>query len=193
MKLILASGSKDRQALFNLTGWKYTVVKSIKEEESNSTNPREYVMDLSRDKAESVSKQISEKAVIIAADTIMYMGDKFFEKPSSLDEAYENMKLMSGNKVSALTGVTIKDMYQNKVITFVDTAEIYLNKITNDEIKWYIKNESNILNCSGFSIDGKASLFINKIVGDYNTIVGISISKVYLKLKELGYSLSDFE
>lgn len=193
MKLILASGSKDRQALFNLVGWNYEVIKSNKEEESNSKEPQEYVMDLSSDKADNVSSQIDYKAVIVACDTIMYMDDKFFEKPSSLKEAYNNMKLMSGKTIYCVTGITIKDMYQDKVIKFSDTAEIYMNEISDDEIKWYIEKESNILNCAGFAVDGKAGLFIDKIVGDYNTIIGVSISKVYNKLKELGYKLSDFE
>ena len=65
MRLILASNSKQRKDIFEMIGWKYEVISSTVEEKSDSKNPEEYVKDLSKDKAESVSKQIDGKAIII--------------------------------------------------------------------------------------------------------------------------------
>ena len=81
MRLILASSSKNRQNILKNIGWKYEVVKSTVEEHSDATDPREYVMDLSRDKANSVASQIDGPALIISADSIVYMDGKIFEKP----------------------------------------------------------------------------------------------------------------
>ena len=193
MNLILASSSKPRQDIFKNIGWKYEVVKSLVEEKSESTNPSEYVKDLSRDKANSVAGQINKKAIIVSADTVIYMDGKIYEKPKSKEEAYQNMKEMSGKCTFAITGVTIKDLYQDKEICFSDTAEVYIKKISDDDIKWYVENEENLLNRSGYAMLGKASLFLDKVNGDYNTLFGISPSKLYDKFKELGYKLSDFE
>lgn len=193
MKLILASSSKPRQDIFNNLGLKYEVVKSLVEEKSNATEPSEYVKDLSRDKANSVASQINEEAIIIAADSVIYMDGKIYEKPKSKEEAYQNLKEMSGKVTYAVTGVTIKDLYKNQEITFSDTAEVYINEIADGDIKWYVENEEHILNRCGYAMLGKASLFLNKVNGDYNTLFGISPSKVYDKLKELGYKISDFE
>ena len=193
MNLILASSSKPRQDIFKNIGWKYEVVKSLVEEKSESTNPSEYVKDLSRDKANSVAGQINKKAIIVSADTVIYMDGKIYEKPKSKEEAYQNMKEMSGKCTFAITGVTIKDLYQDKEICFSDIAEVYIKKISDDDIKWYVENEENILNRSGYAMLGKASLFLEKVNGDYNTLFGISPSKLYDKFKELGYKLSDFE
>ena len=55
MRLILASSSKNRKKIFDNIGWKYEIIKSTKEEYSEATDPREYVMDLSRDKANNVA------------------------------------------------------------------------------------------------------------------------------------------
>ena len=96
LKLILASGSKQRQDIFKNIGLKYEVIKSVVEEKSDSTEPSEYVKDLSKDKAKSVASQINEKAIIIAADSIIYMNGKIYEKPKSKEEAYQNLKEMSG-------------------------------------------------------------------------------------------------
>ena len=193
MRLILASGSKQRKDIFDLIGLKYEIVKSTVEEKSNKTMPEEYVMELSKNKANSVSNQIQDKAIIIAADTVIYMNGKIYEKPKSKEEAYKSMKEMSGNLTYAVTGVTIKDLYKDKEISYYDTVEVYLKKITDEEIKWYIENEKNLSNICGYAILGKASIFLDKVVGDYNTLFGISPSILLDKLKELGYSITDFE
>lgn len=193
MKLILASSSKPRQDILKNVGWKYEVIKSLVEEQSDATNPSEYVKDLSRNKANSVASQINEKALIVAADSVIYMNGKIYEKPKNKEEAYQNMKEMSGKVTYAVTGVTIKDLYQDKEICFSDTAEVYIKEISDEEIKWYVENEENILNRCGYAILGKASVFLDKVNGDYNTLFGISPSKLYEKFKELGYKISDFE
>lgn len=193
MKLILASSSKQRREILNNLGLKYEVVKSLVEESSSNTDPCEYVKDLSRDKANSVAGQVKEKAVIIAADSIIYMDGKIYEKPKNKEEAFENMKKMSGKLTYAITGVTIKDLYQDKEICFSDTTKVSLKEMSDEEIRWYVENEKDLLNRGGYAIQGKASIFLDKVIGDYNTLFGISPSKVYDALKKLGYNISDFE
>ena len=193
MKLILASSSKQRREILNNLGLKYEIVKSLVEESSSNTDPCEYVKDLSRDKANSVAGQVKEKAVIIAADSIIYMDGKIYEKPKNKEEAFKNMKKMSGKLTYAITGVTIKDLYQDKEICFSDTTKVYLKEMSDEEIRWYVENEKDLLNRGGYAIQGKASIFLDKVIGDYNTLFGISPSKVYDALKKLGYNISDFE
>ena len=193
MKLILASNSKFRKTIFDIIGWKYEILTSKVEEKSDSTDPHQYVIDLSKDKANSVSSQLNEKAIIIAADTVICMDDKIFEKPKSKQEALNNMKYMSGKSNFALTGVTIKDLYQNKELSFVDSTEVYFRNIDDNDISWYVQNESDILDKAGYGIGGKASLFVDKIVGDFYNVLGLPIGKLYSKINELGYSISDFE
>ena len=193
MKLILASNSKTRKDIFDMVGWKYEVITSSVVESSNSIDPKQYVIDLSKDKANSVASQITDKALIISADSIIYMDNKKFEKPKSKEEGFENIKKMSGRVNYAVTGVTIKDLYQNKEISFTDITEVYFKNVSEKDIAWYVENEKYLLNRAGNSIAGKASIFVDKIEGDYYNILGMPISKLYSKLNELGYSISDFE
>lgn len=193
MRLILASTSKNRQNIIKNIGWKYEVITSNVEEYSEATDPSEYVKDLSRDKANSVASQIDGKAIIISADSVAYMDGKIFEKPKSKEEAFQNIKLMSGKVVYLNTGITIKDLYQDKEFTFSDVVEVHLREVDEEDIRWYVENEKNVLNGCGFAFPGKAEIFLDKIVGDYNTLFGISGSAIYYKLKELGYSMADFE
>ena len=129
MKLILASGSKQRKDIFDMIGLKYEVIKSLEEEKSTQKDPNLYVKELSKKKADSVEKQIKEKAIIIAADTIIYMNNKIHEKPKNKEEAFNNMREMSGKVTYAITGVTIKDLYQNKEISFQIRQKYGLEKL----------------------------------------------------------------
>ena len=193
MKLVLASGSIRRQEVLRKVGLKYEVVKSNVEEHSDATEPSQYVMDLSKDKANSAISQLKEKAIVIAVDTVLYMDGKIFEKPKSKEQAAQNLRAMSGNMVNVVTGMTIKDLYQDKEAIFSHNSEIYLKTLSEDDIKWYVENEKEVLNCAGICIEGKGAMFIDKIVGDFGTTYGISISMIHTKLKELGYKMSDFE
>ena len=191
MRIILASASKQRQDIFNMIGLKYDVITSDVPEESNKIKPDKYVEELSLNKAKSVKKQIKDKAIIISADTIIYSNNKIYEKPKSKEEAYSNLKELSDNKCTAYTGITLIDLYKEKVICSSSKVNVYFNEIKDEEAEWYVNNEEKIFKCCGFVPLGKAALFINRIEGDYNTLLGISPSIVYNKLKELGYSVND--
>lgn len=193
MKVVLASGSKQRRDILDLIGIKYDVIKSEMKEESNEKLPDKYVMELSLNKASSVLSKLKEKAIVIACDTIIYM-DKKYEKPKTKKEAYNNIIKMRGKVTKAYTGVTIIDMYNNKKISYCDTAELKLrNDILDEEIKWYVDNEKNILDRCGYTILGKGIIFVESVKGDYNTIFGLSASSLIKHLKLLGYSIKDFE
>lgn len=192
MKLILASNSKTRKEVLNKVGLKYSVIPSNIEEHSDKTDPKEYVMDLSKQKADAVSKEIKE-GVILSADSIIYIDNKKLEKPKTKEQAKEMLKNLSGKINYAVTGVTIIDLYKNKSITLNEVTKVSFDNLTDEEIEWYIDNEQYIFERCGYSIAGKSAIYIPKINGDYYNILGMPISRVYKELNKLGYQLSDFE
>ena len=176
-----------------MIGLKYEVVTSNVDEMSNEKDPEKYVEELSLNKAKSVKDQVNEKAIIISADTIIYYNNKKYEKPKTKEEAFNNIKELSGTKNTAYTGITIMDLYKNKTITFSTSVDVHFKQISDSEIEWYVNNEPKIFKCCGYVPLGKAALFIDKIEGDYNTLLGISPCAIFEKLQELGYSITDFE
>lgn len=191
MKLILASNSRTRKDILNSIGLIYEVKPSNIEEYSIETDPQKYVMDLSRQKAKSVALDTKE-GIILSADSIIYIDDKKLEKPKNKKEAKKMLREFSGKVNYAITGVTIIDLYQNKEITFNEVTEVKFDDLSNDEINWYVEKEQYIFERSGYSIMGKASLYISKIKGDYYNILGMPINRVYKELGKLGYKLTDF-
>ena len=191
MKLILASNSRTRKEILDKVGMIYDVIPSNIKEYSDKTDPKEYVMDLSRQKAEAIAKDLKE-GVILSADSIIYIDDKKLEKPKTKEQAKIMLQNLSGRVNYAVTGVTIIDLYQNKKITLNDVTEVYFDELTEEEIDWYIENEQYIFERCGYSIAGKSAIYIPKINGDYYNILGMPINRVYKELNRLGYKLSDF-
>lgn len=192
MKLILASNSRTRKEILDKVGLKYEVCPSNIEEHSIETDPKEYVMDLSRQKGLAIASNVSE-GVILSADSIIYIDDKKLEKPKTKESAKEMLKLLSGRVNYAVTGVTIVDKYQDKTVTFNEITEVYFDEMSDEEMDWYVENEQFIFERCGYSIAGKSAIYIPKINGDYYNILGMPISRVYKELHKLGYNLSDFE
>lgn len=192
MKLILASNSRTRKEVLDKVGLVYDVIPSNIEEHSDKTDPKEYVMDLSRQKAEAIEKDLKE-GVILSADSIIYIDEKKLEKPKTKEQAKIMLQSLSGRVNYAVTGVTIIDLYQNKKVTFNEVTEVYFDELSDEEIDWYIENEQYIFERCGYSIAGKSAIYIPKINGDYYNILGMPISRVYKELNKLGYRLSDFD
>ena len=190
-KLILASGSKWRKQLLEMSGFVCEAIPSDCDENIEYTNPEEYVLELSKEKAEDVAKRCKE-GIILAADTIGHMNNKRFEKPKNREEAFDFMRELSGKGNDFITGVTIIDLYQNKTVSFTDNVKVKLQELSDDEINWYIDNQPNIYDCAGYVADECAALFITELIGDYKSMVGLPINKIYNELKKLGYSMRDF-
>ena len=191
MKLILASNSRTRKEVLDKVGLIYDVIQSNIEEHSDKTDPKEYFMDLSRQKAEAIAKNLKE-GVILSADSIIYIDDKKLEKPKTKEQAKIMLQSLSGRVNYAVTGVTIIDLYQNKKVTLNEVTEVYFDELSDEKIDWYIENEQYIFERCGYSIAGKSAIYIPKINGDYYNILGMPISRVYKELNKLGYKLTDF-
>ena len=192
MKLILASNSRTRKEVLDKVGVIYEVVPSNIDEKSDKSDPLEYVIDLSLQKAFAVSKKV-DYGVILSCDSIICIDDEKLEKPKSKEEAKKMLLNLSGRTNYAITGVTIIDKYHNKTITFNETTEVYFDNLTDAEINWYINHEEYILERCGYSIAGKSAIYIPKINGDYYNILGMPISRVYKELQKMGYNLLDFD
>ena len=194
MKIILASNSKTRKKILDSLNIKYDVIVSDKEEVADNSDPRKYVEELSKVKAKSVSEKIDRSdVIIIAADSIIYKDGKIYQKPKSIEEAMENLREFSNCKNQGITGVTIIDMSNRRNVTFSYVTDVYFKRICEEDIKWYVKHEKDLLKKAGYSLEGIISLFVEKIEGDFYNVLGLPLGMLYTKLNELGYSLDDFE
>lgn len=194
MDIILASSSITRRKIMDSINLKYSVVVSDEEEHSNKENPTEYVEELSRIKALNVSKKVTNSdSLIIAADSIIYKDGKKYEKPKTIEEAKNNLMELSGSKNQGITGVTIIDKKNNKIVTFSCVTDVYFKEILREDIDWYIQNEKDLLKKAGYSLEGTMSLFLDRIDGDYYNVLGLPLGMLYTNINKLGYKLKDLK
>ncbi len=194
MRIVLASSSITRREIMDKLKIKYDIVTSDVEEKSSKDDPREYVKELSKNKAESVAKKVSNKnSIIVAADSIIYKDGKKYEKPRSIDEVKKNLKELSGTKNQGITGVTIIDKSNGKTKTFACVTDVYFREISDDDIEWYVSHEENLLKKAGYSLEGIMSLFLERLDGDYYNVLGLPLGELYKGINELGYSLKDLD
>ncbi len=186
MKLILASTSKFKSQILNTTFLKHETAETNYEENSNETDIYKYVQELALGKAKSVNKE----GVILGLDTVCLINGKIVEKPSSIEEAKQNIRNSSNNTISVVTGIALID--GDKVI--IDYAEtiISFNEISEEDINFYIEHEKDAMYASGFIVETVLSNFIKEIKGSYYNILGVPTEKIYQNLQKLAYNLKDF-
>lgn len=179
--------------MLNMLDLDFEIVPSDKEESSDKTNPEEYVLELSKIKAEDVAEKVESDAIILAVDTIAYMDCEKFEKPRNKEEAIQMLKRLSGKTNIAVSGMTIKDLYQNKEVHVIESTKVHFKELTDEDIDWYVENQVGLLGIAGYALGGLCSLFVDRIEGDYYNVLGLPLSRLHDAIKELGYDISDFQ
>lgn len=176
MDIILASASPRRKALMDVLGIEYKVIKSDCDEiiDKNQTVPQ-IVMSLSLQKATDVLSKINYDAIIIGADTVVSYNGFILGKPKSKDDASNMLKTLSGKTHSVYTGYTILRTSDKKTVTDFEESLVTFKKLTDDEIFEYTKTNEPYDKAGSYSIQGTASSFVTKLVGDYNNVVGLPI------------------
>lgn len=191
MKLVLASTSS-----FKSNVLKQACIKHIKKESNyieikqDDEDVYEYVKRLSLEKAYSVDV---DDCIVLGLDTVVLVGNKILEKPKTISEAKDNLRLCSNNTFKVITGIALINKINNEVVNDYQETVITLNKIDECDIDYYIDNDPNVLYASGFTIETVVSNFINKIEGSFYNILGIPVEKIYEYLLKQNIHLKDLE
>ena len=183
MKFILASSSPRRSELIELLGIDYVIDPSDTEEVIDSAvSSIELVQKLALQKAQDVSKRHPGNYVL-GFDTLVVLDEQPLGKPKSEEDAKRMLRMLSGRKHLVLTGVAIvKDEY---VDTFYDYAEVIFNRMTEEEIEFYVSSKEPMDKAGAYGIQGLGARYIRYIKGDYYSVMGMPVMKLYNKLKGL--------
>lgn len=189
-KVILASASPRRRELLAQIGMDFKVIISKADENISEPAPEQLVMKLSDIKAMAVYEEHGiedEATIILGADTVVVFDGKVLGKPKDTQQAKEMLSMLSDNTHQVFTGVTIlyKKQGELKSETFYDKTTVYTYPISDKEIDQYIMTGEPMDKAGSYGIQGIGAKFIKKIDGDYNNVVGLPVSKIYQKIKEI--------
>ncbi len=181
-KLILASGSPRRKELLEMAGFDFEVVKSGADETlPRGMRPADAVKYLSKLKAFDVLDMKGSGYTVLGSDTVVSIDDKILGKPKDEDDAKSMLEMLSGKTHSVYTGVTICS--NEKSETFSVRSDVTFFDLTKEEIENYIKTKEPMDKAGAYGIQGKGSLLVKSVSGDFFNIVGLPISLVYRRLK----------
>ena len=187
-KIILASQSPRRKELLELIGIKkYDVIVShIDEAIEENITIKEKVKKIAYQKANAVFKTTHGNRIVIGSDTIIEKNQKIYGKPKDEQDAIRMLKEFSNSKVNVITAIAVLIEENGKSITKIDydLAEVYIKKMTEEEIKRWINTGESLDKAGAFAIQGQFCVHIQKINGNYTTIMGLPTQKLYDILKE---------
>lgn len=203
-QIILASQSPRRKELLEQIGLEFEICPAKGEEVITKTIPEEVVMELSKQKAEEVAAMVSSfgaehkdittpsDIMVIGADTVVAYDGKILGKPADEADAKRMLTMLSGNTHSVFTGVTlvlIDKSGRAGELVFYEKTDVKMHEMTEKEIQRYIATGEPMDKAGSYGIQGKCAIYIEKIDGDYNNVVGLPITRIYQELKKIGIDI----
>lgn len=197
MKIVLASTSTRRQELLKQIFDEFSCVAPQFDEGSvKIKNAKQRCMTLSCQKCKVALNNCDENTVIIASDTVVDFNGHILEKPKDKQDAYNMIKSLSGNEHKVHTAVTV--YFDKKYYTFCETATVYVDYMNDGEIENYVNTVNNQVsdNKHCYIWEGKAGAYgiqdvfgaryIKGIKGDYYTVMGLPVNRLYKLFRKLG-------
>lgn len=172
---ILASGSPRRKELLSLIIPEYEVLVSGCEEFVPEGTPAEKVPAiLAEQKALAVVKLRPEDTVI-GSDTVVVLGGEIFGKPKDKAHAHSMLRALSGKKHFVYTGVAVAE--KGSVRSFVQKTEVEFYELSDETIDNYIATGEPMDKAGAYGIQGKGSVLVKGITGDYFNVMGLPIAE----------------
>ncbi len=191
-QFVLASASPARRRLLQTIGIEPVVCASdFDESQVNSRDPILLVQILAQRKAEKVAPKYPQ-ALVLGCDSVLAIEGEIHGKPASPDEAIARWQNMRGKTGDLLTGHVLVDNLQNRKIVKCQLTKVYFAHVSDREIVDYVAT-GEPLKCAGaFALEGKGSVFVEKIDGCHSNVIGLSLPLLRQMLGNLGYTVMDF-
>jgi len=189
MTFILASGSPRRLELLQQIGIEPHVMVSNYAEDMQTKEPDALVQSNAFGKGLRVLANCHSDDVVIAADTIVLLDKEILGKPQNIGSAINILKKLSGRTHEVLTGVAV--FYKNKNVVAVEKTFVKFRVLTDEEIKKYVATGEPMDKAGAYGIQGRGALLVDSIVGCYNNVVGLPLTKLYTLFAELDVTFDD--
>ena len=190
--MILASNSQRRQEILKDAGFNFRVITSNIEEISDKENVIEIILDIAEKKLEQIAKN-NVNEFILAADTVVELDKNIFGKPKDREEAFKFLKILSGKVHKVITAYVFKNISKNILIREVVISEVKFFDLDDETINWYLDTGEPFDKAGAYGIQGYGRVLVEKIDGDYYSIMGFPISNFLKNLRKIGYKISQID
>ena len=172
--LILASSSPRRKRLLRQIGIPFRARPSHVEETSIAEGSLISPGNLAVKKAEAV-RSASQNNWILAADTVVVLGETSLGKPKDPEDAYAMLSQLSGKEHRVITGFCLLNPNGDAAHTEEITTLVSVKKLTEREIRGYIATGEPFGKAGGYGIQGVGAFMVESISGSYSNVVGLPL------------------
>lgn len=184
MRVILASSSPRRLQLLQQIGIEAEVHPAAFDELSTGKMAYEVVLANAVGKCQAVCAACGDKVPVIAADTVVVLDGKILGKPKDAADAVRMLTELSGRTHKVLTGVAVS--FDGRQLAEVCETEVIFRTLTAAEIADYVATGEPLDKAGAYGIQGRGAVFVEKINGCYNNVVGLPLTRLHLMLAKLG-------
>ena len=189
MSIVLASASPRRRELMQMLGVSdLKIIPAVGEEKAApGLAPDELVKALASHKAKEVAAKCGPGDIVVAADTIVWHNACVYGKPHTEAEAAAMLHALSGDTHEVYTGVAV--LRGGTLLLESDRSAVHFRRLSDAEISAYIRTGEPMDKAGAYGIQGRASLFVEGIEGDFFNVMGLPLCRLGLMLNKLGVEL----
>lgn len=187
MQLVLASTSPRRRELLALLGLSFDVCSPTFEEHPViGLSPREQVTRFAAEKARSVAL-VRPNDLVIGSDTVIELEGSLLGKPADLEEARSMLTRLAGRAHRVHTAVALCGRTMGVESAEVATATVVMKPDAHQAIERYLETRESLGKAGAYSIQGGGGDLVERIDGDFTTVVGLPLNVVARLLLSVGY------
>jgi len=186
--LVLASASPRRRELLERAGLAFTIeVSSVDEGLHPLTPPEEAALELAERKARAVARRlVSRDVLVLAADTIVAVGERMLGKAADEREAGEMLHALSGTRHRVITGVCALRTRDFALSRGFERTFVTMRAITEPEIAAYVASGEWKDKAGAYAIQETADRFVTSLEeGGFDNVVGLPVELSLRLLTEL--------
>lgn len=191
-RIVLASASPRRRALLEALGLDIEVLPGSAEETFEGATPEAIVIENARRKCAEAVGRVSGNALVIAADTLVFLDEHTLGKPASRAEAFDMLSRLQGRAHQVLTGLAVEENPGGRRVLGSERTEVRFRRLTEAEIGRFIDAVNPLDRAGAYTVDGPGSLLVAGYGGCYYNVLGLPIVRLDRMLRELGHSLFDW-
>ena len=182
--LVLASQSPRRRELLTQIGLEFEVEPAdIDERPRSGEAPRDYVLRMAREKADTVATRVSSGTIVLGSDTSVVLGSTILGKPSGKDEAVEHLMALSDRTHQVMTAIAVAGAYQAERLV---VSDVTFKSLTEEECLAYCATGESMDKAGSYGIQGFGAVFVSHLAGSYSAVMGLPLFETAQLLGEAG-------
>ena len=184
--LVLASGSPRRRDFLQELGLDFVIrTAPVDESVQSGEGPESFVLRLAREKAQAVSCEHDDVAVL-AADTVVVVDGEILGKPGDSSEAFSMLRRLSGRCHEVWTGYCLSRKSDDLMACRAVRTKVYFRSLDEKLCRAYVLTGEPLDKAGSYGLQGRGGFLVEKIEGSYSNVIGLPVAEVVEEMLDAG-------